>query len=118
MRFFTRKKNDDGGDGGGLGLFRISGIGGINQLLVSVALALFLRLVTAPDSALLESPDDDPASETLSSNDAEGNDKVTPVTLQWGRISCTLSDNRGRLVRFQTLWNSNSSVLAWLLCLR
>lgn len=100
MRFFTRKKKDDGGDGGGLGVFRISGIVGVNQLLVSVAIALFIRLVTTPDPVLLESPDDDPASETVSSNDAEGKEKVTPVTLQWGKISCTLSDSRGRLVRF------------------
>lgn len=111
MRFFTRKKKDDGGDGGGLGVFRISGIVGVNQLLVSVAIALFMRLVTTPDPVLLESPDDDPASETVSSNDAEGKEKVTPVTLQWGKISCTLSDSRGRLVRFQILWNSNSSVV-------
>lgn len=71
--------------------------GGVGQILVAVAAALFIRLFTGPGPALLpeneteedETPDDDQAQVT---------GKISPVVIRWTNITCSLSDKSSKSV--------------------
>ncbi|KAL1828944.1 ABC transporter G family member 7 isoform X2 [Daucus carota subsp. sativus] len=77
----------------------IGGKGGVAQILTAVAAALLLRLFSAPGPALLpedESVDDGEGD----SGDAPVPGKVSPVTILWKNITCSLSDKSTKSVRF------------------
>lgn len=79
----------------------LGGKGGVGQILAAVAAALLLRLFSGPGPAL--SPED----ESDGGGDGEfenGEDKspgnVSPVTIKWSNITCSLSDKSSQAVRF------------------
>lgn len=79
----------------------LGGKGGVGQILAAVAAALLLRLFSGPGPAL--SPED----ESDGGGDGEfenGEDKspgnVSPVTIKWSNITCSLSDKSSQAVSF------------------
>lgn len=73
------------------------GGGGVGQLLAAVAAALLLRLFSAPGPELLPEnvPDDEEGD-----HEAPAKGKVSPVTIKWTNINCSLSDKSSKSVRF------------------
>ncbi|XP_010916334.1 ABC transporter G family member 7 [Elaeis guineensis] len=80
------------------------GIGGkgLGQLLAALAAAFFLRAITGPGPALApeEEEQSDDAGKIADDEEAPDSAKVFPVTIQWSGITCSLSDKRGKTVRF------------------
>ncbi|KAJ0962755.1 hypothetical protein J5N97_027877 [Dioscorea zingiberensis] len=74
---------------------------GLGRMLAALAAALFIRAITGPGPALLP-PDDDPESGSADIDDDEesSSGEVSPVTIRWSRITCFLSDKRGKSVKF------------------
>ncbi|KAL9317222.1 hypothetical protein ACSQ67_013739 [Phaseolus vulgaris] len=74
---------------------------GFGQVAIAVAISFLVRVFSAPGPAL--SPENDP-DDTLEngSDDAEAGatGKVTPVTISWRNINCSLSDKSSKSVRF------------------
>lgn len=73
--------------------------GGVGQILTAIAAALLLRLFSSPGPALLpenEAEDDREGD----SGDAPVPGKVSPVTIRWTNITCSLSDKSSKSVRF------------------
>lgn len=71
---------------------------GVGQLLTAIAAALFVRVITGVGPALPppeEAMDEDAGDEE---SPAEGDGGVTPVTIRWSRITCSLSDKHGNTV--------------------
>lgn len=72
---------------------------GFGQLAIAVAVSFLVRVFSAPGPAL--SPENDP-DDTLEngSEDAEAPaaGKVTPVTISWRNINCSLSDKSSKSV--------------------
>ncbi|XP_021733141.1 ABC transporter G family member 7-like [Chenopodium quinoa] len=74
---------------------------GVGQILIAVAAALFVRLFSGPDPALLpENEFDGDENEFDDSNESSFDGKVFPVTIRWNNITCSLSDNKSKSVRF------------------
>ncbi|XP_072964330.1 ABC transporter G family member 7 [Typha angustifolia] len=75
---------------------------GLGQLLVALAAAFFLRAVAGPGPALPPPPEEEEAEECSAEGDEEApvSGGVTPVTIRWSSITCSLSDKRGKTVRF------------------
>ncbi|KAL2518897.1 ABC transporter G family member 7 [Abeliophyllum distichum] len=73
------------------------GGGGVGQLLAAVAAALLLRLFSAPGPEILPEtvPDDEEGD-----HEAPVKGKVSPVTIKWTNINCSLSDKSSKSVRF------------------
>ncbi|KAL3830815.1 hypothetical protein ACJIZ3_019617 [Penstemon smallii] len=71
--------------------------GGLGQLLAAVSAALLLRLFSAPGPALL--PEPEPEDEETN-GDVSVKGKVSPVTIKWTNINCSLSDKSSNSVRF------------------
>ncbi|OIV91097.1 hypothetical protein TanjilG_30319 [Lupinus angustifolius] len=82
----------------------VAGFGGngVGQVLAAVAVSFLVRLFTAPGPALLpENDNNDDEPETDSHDDeAHNSGKVTPVTIRWNNINCSLSDKSSNVVRF------------------
>ncbi|CAJ1977427.1 unnamed protein product [Sphenostylis stenocarpa] len=74
---------------------------GFGQVAIAVAVSFLIRVFSAPGPALLPENDPDDTPEN-GSDDAEAPDagKVTPVTIRWRNINCSLSDNSSKSVRF------------------
>lgn len=74
---------------------------GVGQILVAVAAALFVRLFSGPGPALLpENETDDERNEGGDADEPPFDGKVFPVTIRWSNITCSLSDNKSKTVRF------------------
>ncbi|KAL8112222.1 ABC transporter G family member 7 isoform X2 [Apium graveolens] len=78
----------------------IGGKGGVAQILTAVAAALLLRLFSGPGPAVL--PEDEIVDDggEDDSGDAPVPGKVSPVTILWKNITCSLSDKSNKSVRF------------------
>ncbi|CAI9756018.1 unnamed protein product [Fraxinus pennsylvanica] len=79
-------------------MLRIGGKGGgVGQLLAAVAAALLLRLFSAPGPEVLPEnvPDDEEGD-----HEAPVKGQVSPVTIKWTNINCSLSDKSSKSVRF------------------
>lgn len=79
----------------------VAGIGGngIGQILTAAAIALLVRLFSGPGPALL--PDGEYAGDDEKDGDgteAVDPEKVSPVTIRWRNINCSLSDKSSKLV--------------------
>ncbi|XP_010243793.1 PREDICTED: ABC transporter G family member 7 [Nelumbo nucifera] len=90
---------------GGKRVGQIVGLGGkgVGQILAAVAAALLLRLFSGPGPALLpenEADGDDDYPGKDDGGEAPVTGKVTPVTIRWTNITCSLSDKSGKMVRF------------------
>ncbi|KAH7658548.1 Sulfate-transporting ATPase protein [Dioscorea alata] len=73
---------------------------GLARMLAALAAALFIRVITSPGPAL-PPPNDDPESGSTDINDdEESTGEVSPVTIRWNRITCFISDKRGKSVKF------------------
>lgn len=79
----------------------VAGLGssGLGKALAAVAAAFLFRLLSGPGPALPPESyaDDDNAEEQ---NDVERGDsgKVTPVTIRWRNVTCSLSDKSSKSV--------------------
>ncbi|KAK3040743.1 hypothetical protein RJ639_029265, partial [Escallonia herrerae] len=83
----------------------IGGKGGVGQVLAAVAAALLLRLFAGPGPALLpENEADEEGGEGGAGEVGDGGapitGKVSPVTIRWTNITCSLSDKSSKSVRF------------------
>ncbi|KAE9618703.1 putative sulfate-transporting ATPase [Lupinus albus] len=82
----------------------VAGIGGngLGQVLAAVAVSFLVRLFTAPGPALL--PENDNNGDVPENDSHEGeappSGKVTPVTIRWSNINCSLSEKSSNVVRF------------------
>jgi len=81
----------------------VTGVGGsgLGQLAVAVAVSFLVRIFSAPGPALLPENDDD--EDDVPINDGETSPpagKVTPVTIRWNNINCSLSDKSSKSVSF------------------
>jgi hypothetical protein len=81
----------------------VTGFGGsgLGQLALAVAVSFLVRIFSAPGPALLPENDDD--DDDASINDGEtppSTGKVTPVTIRWNNINCSLSDKSSKSVSF------------------
>ncbi|MQM02983.1 hypothetical protein Taro_035757, partial [Colocasia esculenta] len=95
------------GDLGGKGgrALRAAAGTGVGQVLAALAAAFLLRLLTGPGPALPAAPEEeDEAEDAQGSSEVagapDGTGRVPPVTIRWSNITCTLSDKRGKAVRF------------------
>ncbi|KAK1302607.1 ABC transporter G family member 7 [Acorus calamus] len=82
-------------------MLRLGG-NGVAQALAALAAALLLRLFAGPGPSLPSEEEDPPAADEVSGSgdgDSDGGG-VLPVTIRWRNITCSLSDKRGRTVRF------------------
>lgn len=80
----------------------VTGLGGsgLGQLAVAVAVSFLVRIFSAPGPALLPENDVD---DDVPINDDEtppSTGKVTPVTIRWNNINCSLSDKSSKSVSF------------------
>lgn len=76
------------------GMAGIGGKGGVAQILTAVAAALLLRLFSGPGPALL--PEDETVDDGGEEDSLPG--KVSPVTILWKNITCSLSDKSTKSV--------------------
>ncbi|KAF7132469.1 hypothetical protein RHSIM_Rhsim09G0067900 [Rhododendron simsii] len=79
----------------------LGGKGGVGQILAAVAAALLLRLFSGPGPAL--SPEDESdggGDEEFENGEDKSPGKVSPVTIKWSNITCSLSDKSSQAVRF------------------
>lgn len=74
---------------------------GLGQLAVAVAVSFIIRIFSAPGPALLPENDDDDDDDSINDGEAPpSTGKVTPVTIRWNNINCSLSDKSSKSVRF------------------
>ncbi|XP_058091563.1 ABC transporter G family member 7 [Magnolia sinica] len=79
---------------------------GVGQMLVAIAAAFLIRIISGPGPAQLpeiEPEYDDSADESAGKSDADEapyTGKVFPVTIRWTNITCSLLDKSGKTVRF------------------
>ncbi|CAH9139825.1 unnamed protein product [Cuscuta epithymum] len=74
--------------------------GGVGKLVTAIAAAALLRLFSSPGPALLPGNEDEEESNGEENGEAPPNGKVFPVTIRWTNITCALSDNSSKSVRF------------------
>ncbi|KAG5005279.1 hypothetical protein GYH30_029214 [Glycine max] len=74
---------------------------GLGQVVIAVAVSFLVRVFSAPGPALSPENEADDVPEN-DSDDAEAptSGKVTPVTIQWRNINCSLSDKSSKSARF------------------
>ncbi|KAJ1377699.1 P-loop containing nucleoside triphosphate hydrolase [Sesbania bispinosa] len=75
---------------------------GLGQVVIAVTVSFLVRVFSAPGPALLPENDDD---DDVPNNDSHNGEtspsgKVTPVTIRWNSINCSLSDKSSKSVRF------------------
>ncbi|XP_027367247.1 ABC transporter G family member 7 isoform X3 [Abrus precatorius] len=74
---------------------------GLGQVVIAVAVSFIVRVFSAPGPALSPDNDDDDMPDNDSRNgEAPSSGKVTPVTIRWNSINCSLSDKSSKSVRF------------------
>ncbi|WJX21254.1 ABC transporter G member 7, variant 2 [Trifolium repens] len=85
----------------------VTGIGsnGLGQVVVAVAFSFLVRIFSAPGPALLPENDDDIDDDVPNNDSPDGETptptgKVTPVTIRWNNINCSISDKSSNSVRF------------------
>lgn len=87
----------------------VVGIGGngVGQVLVAVAAAFLVRFISGPEPALppeheieLEDGEKEDGDVQVDEEEAPASGKVTPVTIRWRNISCSLSDKSAKSVSF------------------
>lgn len=69
----------------------------LGRILAAAAAAFFFRAISGPGPALL------PEEEAEDAGDEEApseSGKIVPVTIRWSGITCSLSDKRGKTIRF------------------
>ncbi|CAA7402165.1 unnamed protein product [Spirodela intermedia] len=93
--------------GKGARALKVAAGSGLGQVLGGLVAAFILRLVTGPGPEMLAAPVEEEGEEAQStSEDPEAPagpgsaGGVPPVTIRWSNITCTLSDKRGKVVRF------------------
>ncbi|XP_052186008.1 ABC transporter G family member 7 isoform X2 [Diospyros lotus] len=91
----------------GQGVGRIVGLGrkgGVGQVVAALAAALLLRLFSGPGPAYLpenEAEDEkDGGGDGIDGGESPSAGKVSPVTIRWSDITCSLSDKSSKGVRF------------------
>uniref|UniRef100_A0A1D1ZJP5 ABC transporter G family member 7 n=1 Tax=Anthurium amnicola TaxID=1678845 RepID=A0A1D1ZJP5_9ARAE len=97
-----------GFSGKGARALRAAAGSGLGQVLAALAAAFVLRLLAGPGPALPTAPEEE--EEEDEAQDGSGDSgaragaghagRVPPVTIRWSNITCTLSDKRGKTVRF------------------
>ncbi|GLU04659.1 hypothetical protein SLE2022_217970 [Rubroshorea leprosula] len=82
----------------------VSNVGGngVGQILAAVAAALLFRLFSGPGPALVpeNEPDGEGENDDVAGDEAPVTGKVSPVTIRWRNITCSLSDKSSKSVRF------------------
>ncbi|KAI5401289.1 variant 3, ABC transporter G member 7 [Lathyrus oleraceus] len=83
----------------------VTGFGGsgLGQIVAAVAVSFLVRIFSAPGPALLPENDDDddvPSNDSPDGEPPTPSGKVTPVTIRWNSINCSLSDKSSKSVRF------------------
>uniref|UniRef100_I1NFU5 ABC transporter domain-containing protein n=1 Tax=Glycine max TaxID=3847 RepID=I1NFU5_SOYBN len=74
---------------------------GLGQVVIAVAVSFLVRVFSAPGPALSPVNDADHVPENDSDDvEAPTAGKVTPVTIRWRNINCSLSDKSSKSVRF------------------
>ncbi|KAJ1402916.1 P-loop containing nucleoside triphosphate hydrolase [Sesbania bispinosa] len=75
---------------------------GLGQVVIAVTVSFLVRIFSAPGPALLAENDDDDDVPNSDSHNGETSPsgKVTPVTIRWNSINCSLSDKSSKSVRF------------------
>lgn len=76
------------------------GGGGVGQLLAAVAAALLLRLFSAPGPEILP---ENVADDEEGDREAPVKGKVSPVTIKWTNINCSLSDKSSKSVSMHNI---------------
>ncbi|XP_027367246.1 ABC transporter G family member 7 isoform X2 [Abrus precatorius] len=86
---------------------------GLGQVVIAVAVSFIVRVFSAPGPALSPDNDDDDMPDNDSRNgEAPSSGKVTPVTIRWNSINCSLSDKSSKFayVRQEDLFFSQLTV--------
>ncbi|XP_058182439.1 ABC transporter G family member 7 isoform X2 [Rhododendron vialii] len=79
----------------------LGGKGGVGQILAAVAAALLFRLFSGPGPALSPEDESDGGGEgEFEDGEDKSPGKVSPVTIKWSNITCSLSDKSSQAVRF------------------
>ncbi|CAI8604934.1 unnamed protein product [Vicia faba] len=83
----------------------VTGFGGngLGQIVAAVAVSFLVRIFSSPGPALLPENDDDdgvPSSDSPDGETPTPSGKVTPVTIRWNSINCSVSDKSSKSVRF------------------
>ncbi|GKU90212.1 hypothetical protein SLEP1_g4233 [Rubroshorea leprosula] len=82
----------------------VSNVGGngVGQILAAIAAALLFRLFSGPGPALVpeNEPDGESENDDVAGDEAPVTGKVSPVTIRWSNITCSLSDKSSKSVRF------------------
>lgn len=81
----------------------VSNVGGngVGQILAAMAAALLLRLFSGPGPALVpqnDEPDGEGENDDVAGDEAPVTGKVSPVTIRWRNITCSLSDKSSKSV--------------------
>ncbi|XP_077253751.1 ABC-2 type transporter family protein [Tasmannia lanceolata] len=76
---------------------------GVGQFLAAIAVAFLVRVISGPGPTL--SPESEPEDDVIPAGKGEEDEtpvdgKVSPVTIEWSNITCSLSDKSGKTVRF------------------
>nr|GMD18471.1 ABC transporter G family member 7 isoform X2 [Ipomoea batatas] len=74
--------------------------GGVGKLVTAVAAALLLRLFSGPGPVVLPENEEDDERNGEENGEAPPDGKLSPVTIRWTDITCSLSDNSSKSVRF------------------
>lgn len=72
--------------------------GGVGKLVTAVAAALLLRLFSGPGPVVLPENEEDDERNGEENGEAPPDGKVSPVTIRWTDITCSLSDNSSKSV--------------------
>lgn len=92
----------------------VAGFGGsgLGQVVITVAVSFLVRVLSAPGPAILPENDADDVPEN-DSGDAEAPiaGKVTPVTISWRNINCSVSDKSSKSVSSCFLLLVNAKVM-------
>lgn len=73
---------------------------GVGKIIVAVAAAFFVRLFSGPGPALLPEETDINEDNYEDSDESPLDGNVFPVTIRWSNITCSLSDNKAKSIRF------------------
>lgn len=72
--------------------------GGVGKLVTAVAAALLLRLFSGPGPVVLPENEEDDERNGEENGEAPPDGKLSPVTIRWTDITCSLSDNSSKSV--------------------
>lgn len=89
---------------------------GVGQILAAVAAALLLRLFSGPGPELSPEDESDGGGDgEFENGEDKATGKVSPVTIRWSNITCSLSDKSSQAVSFILLSDNTPwhFVLLW-----